>query len=122
MKYKYIIFAQGDYEEERIIEKLNELELEEIFVEKFRDIDAIVADQNNFIDENFDAKFERLVADGIFPSDEMVQRIAAVFADENKKTMRDLFKAMQDVGVAMGLPNYRIEKIVCRAIELLNNN
>ncbi len=122
MKYKYIIFAQGDYEEERIIEKLNELELEEIFVEKFRDIDAIVADQNNFIDENFDAKFERLVADGIFPSNEMVQRIAAVFADENKKTMRDLFKAMQDVGVAMDLPNYRIEKIVCRAIELLNNN
>ncbi len=122
MKYKYIIFAQGDYEEELIIEKLNELELEEIFVEKFRDIDAIVADQNNFIDENFDAKFERLVADGIFPNDEMVQKIAAILADENKKTMRHLFKAMQDVGVAMGLPNYRIEKIICRAIELLNNN
>ena len=53
MKYKYTIFAQSDYEEEQLIAKLEEIGLQKIFVEKFSDIDAIVADQNNFIDENF---------------------------------------------------------------------
>ena len=57
MKYKYTIFAQGEYEEEQLMAKLEEIGLQKIFVEKFSDIDAIVADQNNFIDENFNRVF-----------------------------------------------------------------
>ena len=119
MKYKYTIFAQSDYEEEQIVAKLEEIGRREIFVEKFSDIDAIVADQNNFIDENFDAKFQRLVAAEILPK-EMVQRLAAYFADENSKTMRQLFGAIHSIGVELDMPNFRIEKIINKAIEILN--
>lgn len=118
MKYKYTIFAQSDYEEEQLVAKLEEIGLQKIFVEKFSDIDAIVADQNNFIDENFDAKFERLVAADIFPN-EMTQRLTAVFADENKKTMQELLKAIQSIGVELDMPNYRIGKIINKAIDIL---
>lgn len=119
MKYKYTIFAQSDYEEEQLVAKLEEIGLQKIFVEKFSDIDSIVADQNNFIDENFDAKFEMLASADIFPS-EMVQRLRAIFADENKKTMRELFYAIHSIGVELDIPNYRIGKILSRAIEILS--
>ena len=120
MKYKYTIFAQSDYEEEQLIAKLEEIGLQKIFVEKFSDIDAIVADQNNFIDENFDVKFQRLVAEEVLPK-EMAQRLAAHFADENnKKTMRELFRAIHSIGVELDLPNFRIEKIINKAIQMLN--
>ena len=119
MKYKYTIFAQSDYEEEQLIAKLEEIGLQKIFVEKFSDIDAIVADQNNFIDENFDAKLERLLTVQILPA-EMARRLADLFADENKKTMQELFKAIHTIGVELDMPNFRIEKIINKAIELLN--
>ena len=119
MKYKYTIFAQSDYEEEQLIAKLEEIGLQKIFVEKFSDIDEIVADQNNFIDENFDDKFQRLVAAEILPK-EMAQRLAAHFADENSKTMRQLFGAIHSIGVELDMPNFRIEKIINKAIEILN--
>ena len=119
MKYKYTIFAQSDYEEEQLIAKLEEIGLQKIFVEKFSDIDEIVADQNNFIDENFDDKFQRLVAAEVFPP-EMTQRLTAVFADENKKTMHELFQAIHSIGVELDMPNFRIEKIINKAIQMLN--
>ena len=119
MKYKYTIFAQSDYEEEQLIAKLEEIGLQKIFVEKFSDIDAIVADQNNFIDENFDAKFQRLVEAEILPK-EMAQRLTAYFADENKKTMHELFQAIHSIGVELDMPNFRIEKIINKAIQMLN--
>lgn len=119
MKYKYTIFAQSDYEEEQIIAKLEEIGLQKIFVEKFSDIDAIVADQNNFIDENFDAKFQRLVEAEVFPK-EMELRLVAHFADENAKSMRELFQTIYSVGVELDMPNYRIEKIINKAIQILN--
>ena len=90
-----------------------------IFVEKFSDIDAIVADQNNFIDENFDAKFQRLVEAEILPK-EMAQRLTAYFADENKKTMHELFQEIHSIGVELDMPNFRIEKIINKAIQMLN--
>lgn len=119
MKYKYTIFAQSDYEEEQLIAKLEEIGLQKIFVEKFSDIDAIVADQNNFIDENFDAKFQRLVEAEILPK-EMAQRLTAYFADENKKTMHELFQEIHSIGVELDMPNFRIEKIINKAIQMLN--
>ena len=119
MKYKYTIFAQSDYEEEQLIAKLEEIGLQKIFVEKFSDIDAIVADQNNFIDENFDDKFQRLVAAEILPK-EMAQRLAAQFADENEKSMHELFQAIHTIGVELDMPNFRIEKIINKAIQILN--
>lgn len=119
MKYKYTIFAQGDCEEEQLITKLEELGLQKIFVEKFSDIDAIVADQNNFIDENFDSKLESLLDAKILP-EEMARCLSESFADENKKTMRELFKAIQSIGVDLGLPNFRIGKIINKAIETLS--
>lgn len=119
MRYKYTIFAQSDYEEEQIVAKLEEIGLREIFVEKFSDIDEIVADQNNFIDENFDAKLERLLDAKILPT-EMAKRLAAGYADENSKTMRHLFGAIHSIGVELDMPNFRIEKIINKAIEILN--
>ena len=119
MKYKYTIFAQSNYEEEQLIAKLEEIGLQKIFVEKFSDIVAIVADQNNFIDENFDTKFQRLVEAEILPKD-MAQRLAAHFADENKKTMHELFQAIHTIGVELDMPNFRIEKIINKAIQMLN--
>lgn len=119
MKYKYTIFAQSDYEEEQIVAKLEEMGLQEIFVEKYSNIDEIVADQKNFIDENFDAKLERLLAAKILPT-EMAKRIAACFADENSKTMQQLFGAIHSIGVALDMPNFRIEKLIYKAIDILN--
>lgn len=119
MRYKYTIFAQSDYEEEQIVAKLEEIGLREIFVEKFSDIDEIVADQNNFIDENFDAKLERLLDAKILPT-EMAKRLATGYADENSKTMRHLFGAIHSIGVELDMPNFRIEKIINKAIEILN--
>ena len=119
MRYKYTIFAQSDYEEEQIVAKLEEIGLREIFVEKFSDIDDIVADQNNFIDENFDAKLERLLDAKILPT-EMAKRLATGYADENSKTMRHLFGAIHSIGVELDMPNFRIEKIINKAIEILN--
>ena len=118
MKYKYTIFVQSDYEEDQLVAKLEEIGLQKIFVEKFSDIDAIVADQNNFIDENFDDKFQRLVAAEIFPP-EMTQRLTAAFADENEKTMQELFKAIHSIGVELDMSNYRIERIINKAIDIL---
>ena len=117
MKYKYTIFVQSDYEEDQLVAKLEEIGLQKIFVEKFSDIDAIVADQNNFIDENFDDKFQRLVAAEVFPP-EMTRRLTAVFADENKKTMQELFKAIHSIGVELDMSNYRIERIINKAIDI----
>lgn len=119
MKYKYTIFAQSDYEEEQLIAKLEEMGLQKIFVEKFSDIDAIVADQNNFIDENFDAKLERVLAAKILP-EEMAQRLTAHFANENVKSMHELFSAIQSIGVDLDMPNFRIGKIINKAIEILS--
>ena len=119
MKYKYTIFVQSDYEEDQLVAKLEEIGLQKIFVEKFSDIDAIVADQNNFIDENFDDKFQRLVAAGILPK-EMAQCLAAHFADENEKSMHGLFQAIHTIGVDLDMPNFRIEKIINKAIQILN--
>ena len=118
MKYKYTIFAQSDYEEDQLVAKLEEIGLQKIFVEKFSDIDAIVADQNNFIDENFDVRFQRLVAADVFPT-EMTRRLTVVFADENKKTMKELFKAIHSIGVELDMSNYRIERIINKAIDIL---
>ena len=119
MKYKYTIFVQSDYEEDQLVAKLEEIGLQKIFVEKFSDIDAIVADQNNFIDENFDAKLERLLTAKILPA-EMEKRLTARFADENSKTMRQLFGAIQSIGVELDMPNFRIEKLIYKAIDILN--
>ena len=118
MKYKYTIFAQSDYEQDQLVAKLEEIGLQKIFVEKFSDIDSIVADQNNFIDENFDVKFQRLVAADVFPT-EMTQRLTVFFADENKKTMQELFKAIHSIGVELDMSNYRIEKIINMTIDIL---
>ena len=118
MKYKYTIFAQSDYEEEQIVAKLEEIGLQEIFVEKFSDIDEIVADQNNFIDENFDTKLECLLAAKILPA-EMEKLLATSFADENSKTMRQLFGAIHSIGVELDMPNFRIEKLIYKAIDIL---
>lgn len=118
MKYKYTIFAQSDYEQDQLVAKLEEIGLQKFFVEKFSDIDSIVADQNNFIDENFDVKFQRLVAADVFPT-EMTQRLTVAFADENKKTMQELFKAIHSIGVELDMSNYRIEKIINMAIDIL---
>jgi hypothetical protein len=91
MKYKYTIFVQSDYEEDQLVAKLEEIGLQKIFVEKFSDIDAIVADQNNFIDENFDDKFQRLVAAEVFPP-EMKQRLTAVLLTTIKRRCKSCSK------------------------------
>ena len=72
-----------------------------------------------FIDENFDAKFQRLVEAEVFPK-EMELRLVAHFADENAKSMRELFQTIYSVGVELDMPNYRIEKIINKAIQILN--
>ena len=53
MKYHYTIFADGDFEEDALIKALASIGLEEILVEKFYNVNAILADQNKFNDENF---------------------------------------------------------------------
>ena len=119
MKYRYTIFAESDYEENEIIAKLEKMGLQEIFVEKYVNIDEIIADQNNFADENFDANLERIIESDIIPV-EMAHRLLAYFADENEKTMRRLFEAIQKIGVEMDVPNGRIAKIISKANQILN--
>ncbi len=120
MKYKYTIFAQSEWEEDQLLAKLKSIGLDNIFVERFRDIDSIVADQNNFIDENFDAKLSKLLATDIVPTTEMKMRLAELVAKKEHKSMRMLFSSIYEVGVEMDLPDFRIGRIMCDAAALLN--
>ena len=51
---------------------------------------------------------------------EMEKHLAASFADENSKTMRQLFGAIHSIGVELDMPNFRIEKLIYKAIDILN--
>ncbi len=120
MKYRYAIFVESDLEEEQLLEKLEPLGFEDIFVEKFHDIDSIIADQNNFIDENFDEKLARVLASKVIPSPELEKRIAEIIENEPHKSMQLICRAIYEAGVEQGLPDYRIARILKGVIVFLN--
>lgn len=119
MKYKYTIFAEGNFEEDALIKALDSLGLKEIFVEKFYDVDAILADQNNFNDENFYSKWERVKDAKIISSDEMIRRTEAKFEMQKDKSMHLLFDSVLNAGIDCDIPNYTIGKIMFAMAELL---
>lgn len=119
MKYHYTIFADGDFDEDALIKALASIGLEEIFVEKFYNVNAILADQNKFNDENFYSKWERVKEAKIFPSDEFIRRTEERFDAQKEKSMYLLFDSVMNAGIECDIPNYTIGKIMYAMAELL---
>ena len=99
MKYHYTIFADGDFEEDALIKALASIGFEEIFVEKIYNVNAILADQNKFNDENFYFKWGRVKEAKIFPSDEFIRRTEERFDAQEEKSMYLLFDSVLNAGI-----------------------
>ena len=121
MKYNYTIFAEGNYEEDEIVAKLEQAGFTKIFVEKFINVDFLLRDQNKFLDENFDAKWEKIRTTGIIKREAMIEAIEQKIANAECKSMYVLMSAINEAGVECELPNATIGVILSRCIELLNN-
>lgn len=121
MKYKYTIFAQSDLEEEELVTKMEQAGLTKIFVEKFINIDRILRDENKFLDENFDAKWEKIKASGIIKREEMFDCIEKHIGNAECKSMYTLMNAIKEAGVECEIPDATIGVIMSRCLELLGN-
>ena len=82
-------------------------------------MDAILADQNNFNDENFYSKWERVKAAKIISSDEMIRLAEEKFEKQTNKSMYLLFDSVLNAGIDCDIPNYTIGKIIFAMAELL---
>lgn len=121
MKYKYTIFAQSDLEEEALVTKMEQAGLTKIFVEKFVNIERILRDENKFLDENFDAKWEKIKASGIIRYEEMIECIEKHIKNAECKSMYTLMNSIREVGVECELPDAAIGVMMSRCQELLSN-
>ena len=121
MKYHYTIFADGDFEEDALIKALASIGLEEIFVEKFYNVNAILADQNKFNDENFYPKWERIKKSGIISSNQMIRCSEKNFKTHEVKSMYLLFEGVLNAGIECGIPNHTLGKMLIAMAELLQN-
>lgn len=120
MKYEYTIFVTSSISEEELVAKLEQAGLEEIFVEKYVNIESLLRDQNNFLDENFDAKWAMIRDSGIIRRKEMLEQIENRIREAECKSMFMLFSAIHEAGVACDLPNAVISVIMSRSHELIN--
>lgn len=93
MKYKYTIFAECNLEEEDLVTKLEQAGLTKIFVERFINIERLLRDQNKFLDENFDAKWEKIRTSGIIKRAELVEAIERRIQKAECKSMFVLMSA-----------------------------
>ncbi len=119
MKFKYTIFAESNLEEEDLVTKLERVGLTKIFVEIFINIDSLLRDQNKFLDENFDAKWEKIRTSGIIKREEMLEAIENKIDNAERKSMFALMTAINEAGVECELPNAVIGVILSRCVELL---
>ncbi len=122
MKYKYTIFMCSEWDEDTLNEKLHSIGLGKFFVEKIRDLESMIADQNDFPDENMNAKLERMIAAGLIPNEEMQVQVAALLAQNAHHSVRSLCQAIYDAGVALGQSNYRIDHVLCDVLAFLGEN
>lgn len=119
MKFKYTIFAESNLEEEELVAKLEQAGLTKIFVEKFINIDFLLRDQNKFLDENFDDKWEKIRTSGIIRREEMLAAIEKKVEVAECRSMFALMSAINKAGVECELPNAVIGVILSRCVELL---
>ena len=121
MKYNYTIFAHSSLEEEDLVAKLEQIGLTKIFVEKFINIDTLLRDQNKFLDENFDAKWESIRTSGIIKYDELIEKVDTRIGQMECKSMFALMSAINNAGVECELPNAVIGVILSKCVNLLNS-
>ena len=119
MKFKYTIFAESNLEEEALVTKLEQAGLTKIFVERFINIERLLRDQNKFLDENFEVKWEKIRTSGIIKRAELVEAIEKRIRRVECKSMFALMSAINEAGVECGLPNATIGVMLERCVELL---
>lgn len=118
MKYRFIIHAEGEFDEETVVEKIKSIGLDIIFVEKHIDIESVIRDQNFARDENYDAKWNALYDSGLIGKD-VLNRIAERMQNR-EKSMHQLASAIRDVGEERDVTNYTIAKTMLSILDFMN--
>lgn len=110
MKYDYYICASGNADEEAIYEKLQQLKLSVIFVEKHVNLDSVIGDQNNARDENFEVKWQALCETDLIP-EAMKTQVGNIMKGK-MKSMQNLARAIHTVGTELGMTDSSISRLL----------
>lgn len=96
MKYKFLINAEGDVDELVIKEKLENLGLNVILVEKTMEPEDLIAEQDDSEIENVESLWTKIIEQETGPSSKLKDALARISSERTIKSMRDIAQAVYD--------------------------
>ena len=119
MKFSYTISAEGNVNYEKIVTVLEELGLNEIFVEKFPDSRAVIAELSNKAESDLESKWQRLCEQNVIRREAIEKMVGSDLKRCKLLTRKILAEIVYKCCLELDMSESSAALLLCRVFENL---